>query len=63
MGDVLSANEVALLSQDDLVDESSALSETLRLPGNVDAGQVALKNLQQRHEVPHGEHVVLELDR
>src|SRR4051812_15983559 len=50
---------VALLDQDDVVDQPAAGGRPGRHPRDVDAGQLALQGLQEGHEVPDGEDVVL----
>ena len=58
-GEPAPAVVVALLGQHDLVDEPARHGVGRRAPGHVDAAEVALQGLEQRHEVPHGEDVVL----
>ena len=48
---------IALLAQDDLVDEARHDGIARHVPGQRNARQLALQAFGQRHEVPHGEHV------
>jgi hypothetical protein len=50
---------VALLHEDDVVDEPAAAGRPGRDPQQLDTGQLALQRLEQRHEVPHRVDVVL----
>ena len=57
-----SGNLVALLDQDDLVDEPGDLRVARRDPRGIHASQLALKDLQEGHEVPNRENVMLHED-
>ena len=50
---------VALLGQDDLVDEAGGWRGPRRQPGDVVAAEALLQRLEQGHEVPDGEDVML----
>jgi hypothetical protein len=59
VADEAAAQLVALLDEHDVVDEPAAAGRTRRYPRDLDAGEAALQGLEQRHEVPHREDVVL----
>jgi hypothetical protein len=53
---------VGLFAQHDFVNQSRYLGMGRRQPGNVDTAQVMLERLEQRHEIPHREDMVLHKD-
>jgi hypothetical protein len=61
-GEPSTAVVVALLGENNLVDESAGLAVGRRDPGEAYARQLTLEGLQERHEVPDREDVVLHED-
>ena len=57
--DEATAKLIALFDEHDVVDQPAAAGRTGRYPREFDARQLALQGLQQGHEVPHREDVVL----
>lgn len=51
--------EITFLAENDFVDEAASFSVPGGQPGDRDAGHFALERLEQRHEVPNREDVVL----
>jgi hypothetical protein len=61
-GVAAAGGDVALLGEDQLVDEAAVCGVAARGPGHRDAGHLALQRLEQRHEVPDGDDVVFHED-
>jgi hypothetical protein len=53
---------IAFLAQDDLVNETATNRVTARDPGYIHAANSLLKGLEQRHEIPDSENMVLHED-
>ena len=52
------AIDVTFLGQNDFIDEPTAEWIDAGQPRNLDATEPPLQGLEQRHEIPHGEHVM-----
>jgi hypothetical protein len=53
---------VSLLIENDLMDQARGFGIGCRYPWHGDAGQLALEAFQERHEVKHADHMVLDED-